>query len=170
MTGEILTAGDIGRLKAAASVTGTTDRVPIYQAGVLKYATPDQLASDLTAVVADSVTAGTVTATTSVTTPIEIVTNITTASSSQTLSNDGIAKLAGSSVMTLFLQPPTAGCFKWIRSLSTIAHTVTSSAAFIGTTAATTITFSAPTGLIMRGESSIQWGIYGEDSTGYATT
>ncbi len=99
-----------------------------------------------------------------------VATSFTAASSSQTLGNKGIATLGGSSVLTMFLQPPTVGCFKWLRSLSTLAHTVTSSAAFIGTTAATVITFSGPTGLVLRGESSIQWGIYGRDSTAYATS
>jgi len=48
---EILTPGQIGRLAAATSVTGATDRIPVYQAGVMKYATPDQIALGQDAVV-----------------------------------------------------------------------------------------------------------------------
>ena len=46
-----LLAGEIGRLNAATAVTGATDKIPVYQDGILKYATPDQIALGQDAVV-----------------------------------------------------------------------------------------------------------------------
>jgi len=46
-----LLAGEIGRLDAATSVTGASDKIPVYQNGALKYATPDQIALGQDAVV-----------------------------------------------------------------------------------------------------------------------
>lgn len=48
---DTLLAGSIGRLAAASSVTGATDKIPVYQNGIVNYATPDQIALGPDAVV-----------------------------------------------------------------------------------------------------------------------
>ncbi len=48
---DTLLAGQVGRLNAATTITGATDYVPVYQNGVLRKATPDQIALGQDAVV-----------------------------------------------------------------------------------------------------------------------
>lgn len=159
---QLLTPGDIGRLDAATSLTTATDRIPVYQDGLLKYTTPTQLnATPAPGSFTTIVASGTVTATGGL---IETVTAGTTAAN---ISNNGLTTFGSESTAatTYTLDAPVAGIRKSLlcNSTSTLAKTLYSGSTAIRFGASSTITnlvFDASNeAVILQGVSATQWAV-----------
>lgn len=190
MSDTTLNAGDIGRLPKASAAVASADYVLLQRSTTahLRRATIAQIGAGFqggtfssnvtvagTLSVTGAVTAsGGITSTSgSITAPAEIVTNFekVATTAAQTLAANGISVLSCTVANTLLVLPaPVVGGFKWLRATTTFAQTVTASAATIGSTKTNIVFAGVDQAIVLRGESSSQWGVYSAVASSLGTT
>lgn len=155
----LLTAGEIGRLSTAASLA-SNDILLVYQNGILKKTTPNQVASNAGTVAGSFTVAGTIASNSQALTPA----GNTIASTASNIPNSGFTSVGSSVSNTFAMTTPVANTFKWLSfNTGTAVQVVSCSGANVGTTSATKLTFAgAGDGVSLYADSNTHWSIVGK--------